>query len=884
MSVSQTNTPNPLQTITGKIIQVYNNDVGSFSAGKIAVTTASDLALVEDESVRSELYWHFESAMRNGDTSRYFKFRFFGTVAVEDSVTFTGEWVDDPKYGLQFAARGVTHDIPLDEEGLVAYIGECAEFRGIGPSKAKKLVQFFKPASEFADKIGLATATMIAKAAGISESDAQNFQLVWIQRSLTNAISTQLAHYELTPNQIEKIVNIWGNNALSILKTNPYQLIGEVEGFGFSTVDKIALRVGVDKAAPQRVEACLNYVVLMEQEEGHTWIDRGELVEKTNKLLILDCTYDEAVTLIEQALIRLMVLGIKESNDNRYEYRSGSTRGLYMDESDRISSGLVHYAEQLILTTTRGMGHTPNPHFSLTKFDPIKGCIADQAYQENQNDPDYLDTFWSMTLLDNPTLHKVFEGMNAGQKNALGLCLTACCVVVCGPGGTGKSTLVKGLVKAYADKGLDVSICAPTGKAAKRLEEVLLEDEYIKNHTNIGFLNVQTMHRLLQYDGQSFLLDEVTSDIVIIDEMSMVDSSLFAALCNRLSSTTSLVLVGDTQQLPPVGPGNPLRDIIRGGLCPVARLTEVVRQSGPLKKNCLALLEGRIEPSYTGTDAKGKKPWVIWDSMKEAEDTQRRIIEVFESHIERLGYDPLYEVQVLTAVKDGPLGVTELNRELQKVYQKKRGVVVCQNETQPDIEKKGRVQRSFYVGDRVIYTRNNYRLDVYNGDIGVVRRLEYTGDMKLTGVVVEFGARVEPKEEYITPEDQGEWPKHPSSHFERHPFKQNTLIVYSGGLKTITRADLPDLELAYCLTVHKYQGSQIPCVILVCHKSHSYMHDHQGRNWIYTGATRAQSTLVAVGDRYGLANAVSRDAVEKRRTWLSVWTNPDSSISSELSE
>ncbi len=385
---------------------------------------------------------------------------------------------------------------------------------------------------------------------------------------------------------------------------------------------------------------------------------------------------------------------------------------------------------------------------------------------------------------------------------------------------------------------MDIALAAPTGKAAKRMEQV----------TGFG---ASTVHRLLGWgentdeDGHlRFKYNESTPlpfDVIIIDEFSMMDIFLTRALLKAVSENTAVVFVGDHNQLPPVGAGNVLRDLILYQVIPTVILSQVIRQSGPLKENSNAILQGAVAPSvyYPPGDAGAPvktSPWVI-ENHKEANDILGRVGSLFFQELESLGFDILRDVQLLTPTHKGILGTRNLNNCLQVLIQKK----VYNRDIHQTPEGKRPV---FYEGDKVIQTKNDYQIDIMNGAIGYI-----------TG----FG-----QVEILDKNDL------PTGRFK------DVIYVDFGefGEENLVAIDKSEnnLQLAYALTIHKSQGSEFPCVILIIHKSHSFQHH---RNLFYTGVTRAQKTVRVLGDNWGVRNCAQVVKAENRRTFLSVTISKD---------
>ena len=396
--------------------------------------------------------------------------------------------------------------------------------------------------------------------------------------------------------------------------------------------------------------------------------------------------------------------------------------------------------------------------------------------------------------------------LNTCQRQAYLAAARYKAVLIAGGAGVGKSYVVGMIARMYVGHAYRVALAAPTGKAAKRIEQIV-------------DMPAQTVHRLLKYDGHKFARNEdcpLDCDVVIVDEVSMLDVPLCYHLFKAIDfKKTNLVLVGDHNQLPPVGPGNIIRDILSNGLIPTVILDKVVRQAGHLKENSIAILDGQV--AGNSESGRGKKSWYLIDKYAEQMDVLNFIILMYEKILhEELGYDPVYDVQLLSPMKKGLLGVDNLNIVLQRLIQSKYYDV--------DVEEvpAGRRPR-FYLHDKVIQLRNNYDLNVMNGSIGTI-------------------------EAY-------------------YPDTDVYTILFDEGETQVEREDMKDVALAYALTFHKSQGSEYDCGIVVIHKSQSFMHH---RNLFYTGVTRAKKTAIIIGDRWGIRNCAKQKITDRRRTFLSL--------------
>jgi exodeoxyribonuclease V alpha subunit len=398
--------------------------------------------------------------------------------------------------------------------------------------------------------------------------------------------------------------------------------------------------------------------------------------------------------------------------------------------------------------------------------------------------------------------------LNEGQRAAVLTVLENSISLISGGAGSGKTFTVSAVTDIFEEHDLRVVLAAPTGKAAKRLEQVV-------GHS------ASTIHRLLGFNGKTYVRgpeDPIDADVIIIDEVSMVDIPLAWHLFRTIDlERTAVVLVGDHNQLPPVGPGNLLRDLTQSRAVPMVLLDTVVRQAGVLKENSIAVLGGEIRKTSDPEDS-GRRAWYVVDQFTDQSDAQRFLLELFGNVLdERLSFHLRDDVQVLTPTHKGPLGTRALNAELQRLIQKKLWSV------EAPVPKPGR-RPKFLVHDKVIQTRNNYELGVMNGAMGKVTRIGRDGSM-----TIEFDG---------VPVD-----------------------IESGS------PNLQDLQLAYALTIHKAQGSEFPCAIVVVHKAHSFMHH---RNLLYTGVTRARKTAVIIGDRWGMQNCARKRRQDERKTFLSL--------------
>ena len=688
---------------------------------------------------------------------------FAGSLMVRqhDPVVLHGTWERHPKFGRQFKVTHFAFDQRLGPEGLAHYLANHPDIKGIGPVKARRLVEAF--GDDF-DRVIDEEPERIAAVAKVPLESVQALRAEWLRTRTLNASLTWLASFELTHHQMTALIEKFGNAVVTVLKTDPYLLVREIPGFGFKRVDVVARKMGTPKDHPSRIRAGVVHCVAERLDQGDCWVDYEDLIELANALLVMDVS--DSREQIEQALDGLIEDGA---------LACVSLGGRFLVAQPHIHRMERDLAE--VFTTRR----RPNPHFAEADVEPV---VA--AARAKLNEP---------------------------QRRALVAAARHNLVLVSGGAGSGKTFTVAAITRLYEQRGLKVVLAAPTGKAAKRIEQVVGRDAL-------------TLHRLLGFNGKVFTAGPeapIQADVVIIDEVSMVDVLLAWQLFRALDlEKTSVVLVGDHNQLPPVGPGNLLRDLIERQPIPTVVLDQIVRQAGVLKENSIAVLSGDVRRTAdAGSD--GRPPWIVVNRLSDVLDAQRYVLELFDSVlVERLRFDLLADVQLLTPTRKGPLGVEALNVELQRLVQKKLwGLDVAP-------PRPGR-RPEFLLHDRVIQTRNNYELEVMNGAIGIVTAVgAKRGELRV---------RFDDREIEFTPDNEG----------------------------------AKDLSLAYALTIHKAQGSEFPCAVLIVHKAHSFMHH---RNLFYTGVTRARQVAVVIGDLWGMRNCAEKEQVERRKTFLSVLDLP----------
>ena len=675
----------------------------------------------------------FSAGILKRDDGERIRFRGRFYAAEGDRLAAVGRWTADPQYGPQFEVQQLDYELPQTREGIANYLAKHPAFEGIGSKTAERIAGVLRE-GESLDEL-LRDRPESLRAAGVSDRVVESLGRAWLEHSSDNTVRAFLAGFGLSHHQMDTLLDRFGSSVVSMLKDNPYLLIKHLDGYGFKRVDAIALKTGVAKTHPGRIAAAFSYCLSEQVQSGHTWTAGADLVDQANEALAIDALNSRDL--------------IQSAGNDLIE------RGDLVADGNAVTTPRLRDAERA-----------------------IRDAFERHAW-----------TKWP--------LHPAFapgDDLGADQREAFLTAATSGVSVISGGAGTGKTYVVARLTTAFREAGRSIVLCAPPGKAAKRIEQLLAK------HGLEG--SASTIHRLLGYNGVGFSDEMITASAVIIDEVSMVDVRLMAELLDRLDlTTTQLILVGDHHQLPPVGPGNVLRDIIEHDLAPATVMTEVHRHAGVLKTNSVRVLDGVVGPAAVDDRSR----WIVIDRFRERESIRNYLRDLVLDEIPReYGFDPVADVQLITPEHRGVLGTRSLNQMMQHVLV-------------------GNVADRFAAGDKVIQTRNDYELGVMNGTIGFVREVDGRE------VTVEFEGV---------------------------------------GLRTVPRSLWNHLDLAYALTAHKAQGSEFPCAVVLCHKSHFFA----DRNWLYTAVTRASQTCILIGDDYGLRRAARNVRNTNRRTLLGLWS------------
>lgn len=682
---------------------------------------------------------------------------------VGERVELTGQWTEHKTYGHQFRAETCKTLAPATLTALKNYLASGL-IKGVGESIAQAIVQTF--GMETLDVLEKEPARL-AEVPGIGQIRAQTIGASYGAQLGLRDIMLGLQKYGVTIGQAMKLYKIYGELCLAKIEENPYRLIDDVEGIGFKTADAIARNGGVEPDAPYRLRAGLKYTLQWARQEGHTYLPREKLVEVAAGLLQAD------IAPVERTLTELLLEG------QLIQEQLPGEDGIFLPGMFRTEQDCA-----LRLLRLQGQSALDNPFFRPK---------AQIARLEQQLD---------ITLAP-------------AQRQAVELALKAGALVITGGPGTGKTTILRFVITLLEEMGTEYALCAPTGRAAKRMGEATGRD-------------ASTIHRLLEYsygeggfgrNAENTLL----ADVVIVDEMSMVDVPLMAALLRALAPGTRLIMVGDSDQLPSVGPGNVLRDMVDSGQIPVVRLTEIFRQSGrsAIVTNAHRINEGQM-PILEGLEDFGFEP------MEEQETVIRRLIALNSGKAAKLGaQEPLQDIQVLAPMKKGPLGVYNLNKRLQEAL------------NPPAHKKKERKYGDvvFREGDKVMQIKNDYRLawtrslphqppemgeGVYNGDLGTIMSIDL--------------------------------------------YEQTLEVLFDDGRSAVySFSMLEEMELAYCISIHKSQGSEFPIVLLPLLGGPPML---LNRNLLYTAVTRARHMVCILGRQSCIQQMVRNNQVKRRYSGL----------------
>ena len=694
----------------------------------------------------------------------------FPVITQGASIEAEGSFIQHPVYGKQFQAVRLTEKMPEDAMAMERYLGSGA-IKGIGTALAGRIVRHFGAETL---RIVEEEPERLAEIKGISEKKAHEIAIQIAEKSEMRKVMMFLQKYGISLNLGAKIYQKYGDSVYSVLQENPYRLADDISGVGFKIADEIAYRIGIHTDSDYRIKSGLAYTLLQAGGEGHVYLPKEELFKRAEQLLGVDASYMEK-HLVDLSMERKIIQ--KEENGQVLVYPAQ-----------------YYYLE---LNTAR----------MLRELDI--DCPEDEHLIERRISQIQKETG---TVLD--------EMQKKAVKEAAGHGL----LVLTGGPGTGKTTTINAIIRFFESEGAELRLAAPTGRAAKRMTEAT------------GY-EAQTIHRMLELtgmpeddrEGQPVHFERnaenpLEADVIIIDEMSMVDIHLMHSLLMAVTAGTRLILVGDENQLPSVGPGNVLRDIIRSGQFPVVELTKIFRQASEsdIVVNAHKINRGeQVEINNKSRD-------FFFLKRYDADIIIRVVIALIQEKLPKYVEAKPFEIQVLTPMRKGLLGVERLNQILQRYL----------NPPDPSKKEKEIGQGLFREGDKVMQIRNNYQLEwevrgrygipvdkgvgVFNGDTGIIRTINEFAEL----AEVEF-------------ED---------GRYAQYTFKQ-----------------LDELELAYAVTIHKSQGSEYPAVIIPILSGPRML---MNRNLLYTAVTRARKCVTVVGSEETFREMINNEKQQRRYSSL----------------
>ncbi len=664
-------------------------------------------------------------------------------------ITAQGNWVQDKEHGLQFKATFLKSSPPTSREGIEKYLASGL-IKGIGPVYAKKLVE------KFGEEIFTVIdhySVQLEEVNGIGPGRRQKIKAAWAEQKAVRDIMIFLHSHGVSTSRAVRIYKTYGDKAIETVRANPYTLAKDIQGIGFQSADTVAQKLGIARDSIMRAVAGIKHALLEATGDGHCALPKEALIERATKLLEIDGA------IAHEALERLLL-------DHELVHEPiGGHDLFYLPYLRRAEDGIAA---------------------SLKKLAKASSCLPPIDIEKAVG--------WSQ--------QKTGKELAPTQRNALQRALDSRVLVITGGPGVGKTTLVDSILLILRAKKLNCLLCAPTGRAARRLSEA----------TGV---KAKTIHRLLEFQPASggfarSAAHPLQCDVLVADETSMIDVPLMHKLIQALPERAHLLMVGDVDQLPSVGPGSALAEIIRSELVPVVRLTEVFRQaaSSRIVTNAHRVNAGLMpELHLPGEDSD-----FFFIEREESESIQATIVELAKERVPgKLRLDPILDVQVLTPMNRGSLGARSMNVLLQDRLNPPRA-------DEPVVERFG---WQFRLRDKVIQTKNNYDKEVFNGDIGQVVSIDFTEQ--------ELAIRFEERD-----------------------------VLYDFN-------ELDELSLAYAITIHKSQGSEFPAVIVPLAMQHYLLLQ---RNLVYTAMTRGKRLVVLVGQRKALAIAVHNDRSAQRFSGL----------------
>jgi len=750
---------------------------------------------VESIVFRNEDNHYTVARFRTNDSGRLFRddlATIVGTlpgVHVGELLSVEGEWEKDPKYGRQLHVTSFSQRLPASPEGITRYLGSGL-IKGIGPKKAQRIVEYF---GEQTLAIIEQQPERLSEVKGISAKDREQIAKSWVEQNEIKELHLFLQSHDVSMNLATRIYKQYGQESIKVIRENPYQLAQDVFGIGFSTADEIAVKLGLPRDSVERLATGLKYVLAQAaNDDGHCFLLENELIRRATDILqaprellsqAMERLHSERDVFIEPPLPVQVNLRPQSTGEDE---AASEVEARYIEPGEeaepqqRIYFGPFWHAENGSARILRALLR------SRTKLPPVSQQHWDAVF-------DYMAQSRNMLLTEK-------------QRAAVQMAYNSKVSILTGGPGTGKSTSIRALLMVLRKRKIEVALAAPTGRAAKRLTEAT---------GAVGF-QAKTLHRLLEYapHDNTYQRNEenpLPYQFVIVDEVSMIDILLFYHLLKALPPDAHLLLVGDADQLPSVGPGNVLRDLLRSDTIPSMVLTELFRQA---QQSQIVVNAHRINAGQMPSLKREPKGDFFFVTEEDPIRAQHLVLDFVQRRIPtHYHLKPMTDIQVLSPMYRGPLGVTSLNEELQARLNPNAFV---------SVEWSGRTLR---LGDKVMQVRNNYDKGVFNGDVGWIRAI----DKENSTIKVEFLEEAGP-----------------------------LLVSYDFN-------ELDELVLAYAVTVHKSQGSEYPAIVLTLVSQHYMLLQ---RNLLYTAITRAKRLCVVIGQPRALEVAVRNNRVSLRNTGL----------------
>lgn len=666
-----------------------------------------------------------------------------------ETIRCEGEWKTHLVYGRQFEVQKHRVEAPSDVLGIRKYLGSGL-IKGIGPKYAERIVDLFG-----AETLNIIDADpdRLLDVQGLGKKRVDKIKNCWQAQKTIRDVMVFLQSVEVSPGFAQKIFKTYGDKSIQMVKAHPYALARDIFGVGFKTADKLAEKLGMAKEAPERLDAGVEFVLRELADEGHVCFPVDEFLVEAERVL-------EVSTELIQARLNFL----------REEGR--------IEQLPFVFEGVLRPFLWLRYLYLAEVGIAQEIRRLRSQVSGLRSVDVTKAL-------DWVQTQLALKLAPQ-------------QQEAVAMALTDKVQVITGGPGTGKSTITKAILAITCKLTSKILLCAPTGKAAKRI-------------TEITSYKAQTIHSLLEFDFRKNAFKKnkehpLNCDLLIVDEASMIDTQLMNHLLRALPNHARVIFVGDIHQLPSVGPGNVLKDLIASRCLAVTQLTEIFRQAAGSRivTNAHLINKGALPEisNHSSSD-------FFFMEAETPEEVLRNLLALVTQRLPRTyGFDPIQDIQVLAPMKKGVIGTENLNLALQAELNKRDAPLY-------------RGGRKFLVGDKVMQLRNDYEREVFNGDVGIIVDID--------------------------------------------PSEQQVVVTIDEREVIYDYADLDELVLAYAVSVHKFQGSEYPCIVMPVHTTHYKL---LNRNLLYTGVTRGKKIVVLVGSKRALSIAVHNDDVKRRYTGL----------------